>query len=229
MIENGLLYVVSTPIGNLEDITLRALRILKEVDLIASEDTRHTRKLLSHYQISTRFTGYYEHENYNDKKVQYLIDVLKSGKNIALVSESGTPGISDPGIKLIKLAVSSGIKIIPVPGATAFVPALIASGFPSDKFIFLGYAKSKKGKLEKLFESIKNENKTIVFYESPHRLLDTLNIMKEILGNRNIGIARELTKVFEEIRRETIEDSIRHFTLEAPRGEFTIIIEGQKE
>jgi len=222
--ERGVLYVVSTPIGNLEDITLRALRILKEVDLIAAEDTRHTRKLLSHYDIHTSITSYFEHNKL--AKSELILKKLSQGQNIALVSDAGTPGISDPGYLIIKLCIESRIQIIPIPGATACIAAAVVSGFPLHNFVFEGFLSPKSGKRRKKLEALRNEPRTLIFYESPHRLIKFLNDALEILGDRQTVIVREMTKVFETIYRGQISDALSNFQEEKPRGEFTIVIHG---
>ena len=218
----GKLYLVATPIGNLEDITIRALNILKEVDLIAAEDTRHTLGLLNHFQISKPLISYYKEVEKEKSKI--LIQKLLEGKNIALVSDAGTPGISDPGEEIVKIAIENNIEIIPIPGACAFVNGLIASGMNTKEFSFIGFlSANKKEKREKL-EELKYEAKTLIFYEAPHKLKNTLEIMLEILGDRNIVLARELTKIHEEFIRtklSTISEQIVDI-----KGEFVIILEG---
>ncbi|MBI5642519.1 MAG: 16S rRNA (cytidine(1402)-2'-O)-methyltransferase [Deltaproteobacteria bacterium] len=194
----GILYVVATPIGNLEDITLRALRILKEVDLIAAEDTRHTKKLLSHYAVSTPLTSYFEH---NEKeKAPLLVGKLKEGSDIALVSDAGTPGISDPGYRLVRLAIENSIPVVPVPGPSALISVLSASGLPLNEFTFKGFVPSGASR-KKVFLEMKGEEHTYVFYESPNRLKETLDDILEVLGDIDIIIAREMTKMHEEILR----------------------------
>jgi len=223
----GKLYVVSTPIGNLEDISQRALRILKEVDLIACEDTRTTKKLLSRYQVKKPLTSYHEHNEV--KKAQKLLKQLESGKNIALVSDAGTPGISDPGYRIVKLASDNGIDVISVPGSTASIAALSISGLPTSSFAFFGFppkTKSKKGDFFKEFQEVTH---TLVFYESPRRVLDTLKHLLEILGDREISVSRELTKIFEETTRgktSKVIDRLQERT--ELKGEFTIVVEGNK-
>jgi len=220
----GKLYICATPIGNLEDITLRALRILKEVDIIAAEDTRHTIKLLNHYKINKPLTSYHEHNKVT--KGPELIEKLLQGQNVALVSDAGMPGISDPGEDLVKLCIENTIKIEVLPGASAIVTALVSSGLSTRRFSFEGFLeRDKKSRRERL-ELIKEEDRTIIFYESPHRLLDTLKDILKILGNRRIVIARELTKKYEEIQRGEIEDIIHYFKENSPRGEFVLLIEG---
>lgn len=221
----GNLYLVATPIGNLEDITLRAINTLKEVDLIAAEDTRHTMKLLNHLKIKKTLISYYKETE--KIKSDILIEKIINGKNIALVSDAGTPAISDPGEEIIKKAIENNINIIPIPGASAFVNALICSGFSTKEFIFIGFlsknAKDKKKKLEEL----KNENKTLIFYESPHKIKSTLENILEILGNRKIVLARELTKIHEEFIRGRILDILEKE--QELRGEFVIIVEGTEK
>ena len=218
----GKLYLVATPIGNLEDITLRALRILKEVDLIAAEDTRHTLGLLNHFEISKPLISYYKQ---NEKtKSEILIQKLLEGKNVAVVSDAGTPGISDPGEEIVKVAIENGFEIIPVPGACAFVNALIASGLSSKEFAFVGFLSAvKKEKRDKL-EEIKYETRTMIFYEAPHKLKGTLEEMIDILGDRNIVLARELTKIHEEFIRDRISNILSR--IENIKGEFVILVEG---
>lgn len=221
----GKLYLVATPIGNLEDITLRALRILKEVDIIAAEDTRHTLGLLNHFEISKPLISYYKQ---NEKtKSEVLIQKILEGKNIALVSDAGTPGISDPGEEVVKVAIENNIEIIPIPGACAFVNALIASGLSSREFCFIGFLSAiKKDKKEKL-ENIKYETKTLILYEAPHKLKSTLESIYEVLGDRKIVLARELTKIHEEFIRGKISEIISQ--IEEVKGEFVILIEGSSE
>jgi 16S rRNA (cytidine1402-2'-O)-methyltransferase len=216
----GILYAVATPIGNLDDITLRALRILKEVDLIAAEDTRKTRKLLSHYGIHTPLTSYYGREN----KADCLIANLKRGKNVAIVSEAGTPGISDPGYPLIKRAIENGISIQSIPGPCAAISALVVSGFPTDGFIFTGFMSRKKGKLINQLRELFNSEKTVIFYESPNRLVATLEVVKENFGDVNVVIARELTKKFEEVIRGSIDQVLTLLRGTKIRGEVIVLL-----
>jgi len=225
--EQGILYVVSTPIGNLEDITLRALRILREVDLIAAEDTRRTRKLLSHYDIHTPLTSYFEHNKL--AKSELLLGKLNQGQSIALVSDAGTPGISDPGYLIIKVCIEANIQIVPIPGATACIAAAAVSGFPLHNFVFEGFLSPKSGKRRKKLESLRNEPRTLIFYESPHRLVKFLKDALEIFGDRHIAIVREMTKVFETIYRGQISEALNNYQEEKPRGEFTIVVRGAKE
>jgi 16S rRNA (cytidine1402-2'-O)-methyltransferase len=219
---HGKLYVVGTPIGNLEDITLRAIRILKEVDLIACEDTRRTQKLLNAYKIKTRTISYHEHNEMT--RAPELIIAMEEGSSIALVTDAGMPVVSDPGFRLVHLAVRHTIPVIPVPGASAFVAALAASGMPVDKFRFLGFLPSKKGERRKALEQLKDAPKTLVFYESPHRLLEMLKDAREILGEREVVIAREVTKVHEEFLRGTIGATLEHFKKVPTKGEITVLI-----
>lgn len=219
---SGKIYLVATPIGNLEDITLRALRILKEVDLIAAEDTRNTLKLLNHFEISKPLISYHRHNE--EIKVDNLIEKAKQGQNIAVVSDAGTPGISDPGEVIVKEAIKENIEVIPIPGACAAINALIASGLDTTQFAFFGFLPlNKKLRKEKL-EEIKNEQKTIIIYEAPHKLTNTLQDLKQIVENRKIVLARELTKIHEEFIRENIEDIISKS--DSLKGEMIILIEG---
>lgn len=218
----GSLYVVSTPIGNLADITLRAIDILKSADLIAAEDTRHTKILTSRYGIRTPLTSFYEYNKLT--KGKYIIEQLKRGKNVALVSDAGTPGISDPGYTVIKDAIDNEINVVPIPGPTALITALVASGRPAHRFSFEGFLPVKKGARTKRLREFAEDEKTRIIYESPHRLLKALQDMLEVFGDREIVCTRELTKKFEEIRREAISALISHFTKNKPRGEFILII-----
>ena len=223
----GTLYLCATPIGNLEDMTFRAVRILKEVDVVAAEDTRHTRKLLTHFDIHTPLVSYHEHNKLG--RGPELIERLFAGENIACVSDAGMPGISDPGSHLAMLAIEAGITVTPIPGANAGLSALIASGLDTTEFHFIGFlSKQKKNRLETLAR-IKPIQGTLIFYESPHRLKDTLGELLDVLGDRNIVAARELTKKFEEFRRGTITELITYYKEEAPRGEFTLIVNGRGE
>ena len=222
---SGNLYLVATPIGNLEDITLRAINTLKEVDLIAAEDTRHTLKLLNHLKINKTLISYYKETE--KIKSEILIEKLLEGKNIALVSDAGTPAISDPGEEIVKKAIANGINIIPIPGACAFINAIICSGFTTKEFIFVGFLwKDTKDKKENLKE-LKNENKTLIFYESPHKIKSTLEDIAEILGNREIVIARELTKIHEEFIRGKVLDILEE--QQEMRGEFVILVKGTEK
>jgi len=220
----GILYICGTPIGNLEDITIRALKILKEVKLIAAEDTRHTKKLLIHYQINTKVTSYHEYNKF--KKAPYLVEILKNGQDIALVSDAGMPGISDPGYVLINLALNNNIKIIPVPGVSALITALVVSGLPTDKFVFEGFLSRKIKERKRYFKSIENEERTIIFYEAPHRLKRTLKDMSDVWGERKIVIARELTKKYEEIIRGNLSQVITEINTKEIKGEITLVVQG---
>jgi 16S rRNA (cytidine1402-2'-O)-methyltransferase len=217
----GVLYMVSTPIGNLEDITLRALRILKEVSLIAAEDTRLTRKLLTHYDISTPTVSYYEHNSFT--RIPKIIDHLNTGKDVAVVTDAGTPGISDPAYKLIRAAIESGNRIEAIPGPSASITALTASGLPTDRFIFEGFLPHKKGRKAKLTRLSAIEA-TVIFYESPKRIVRTLKDILEFMGDRPAVIGRELTKLHEEMIRGNVSKLLSHFTQKTPRGEFVIMI-----
>jgi 16S rRNA (cytidine1402-2'-O)-methyltransferase len=225
--ENGMLYIVSTPIGNLEDITVRAIRILKEVDLIAAEDTRRTRQLLSHYDIHTPLTSYFDgnHESKGEK----LIAQLKAGGLIALVSEAGTPTVSDPGHRLVVQCIDANIPITPVPGVAACIAAASVAGLPLHAFVFEGFLSPKSGKRRRHFIELSQEKRTLIFYESPRRLTIFLQDALEILGDRQIVVARELTKKFEEIFRGLVSEAIRKFQASPPRGEFTILVEGNRK
>ena len=223
--KTGNLYLVATPIGNMEDITLRAINILKNVDIIAAEDTRHTLKLLNHLEISKPLISYYRHNE--DIKSDVLIQKLKEGNNIALVSDAGTPGISDPGEEIVEKCIDEGINIIPIPGACAMVTGLIASGLDTRQFTFYGFLPMNK-KLRKIkLEEISKNKGTILIYEAPHKLISTLNDLKEYLGNRKITIARELTKIHEEFVRGTLEDI--ESKISNIKGEFVLVIEGNKD
>ena len=217
------LYVVATPIGNLEDVTLRALRVLKEVSLIAAEDTRKTRRLLTRYGITTPLTSYYEHNKLT--KLGNILERLASGE-VALVSEAGMPGISDPGYELVVAAIAAGVSVVPVPGASAVVTALAVSGLPTDRFVFLGFLPSRAVARRRFLREISGERGTLVVYEAPHRLRASLGDILEVLGDRRIAVCRELTKLHEEVFRGTVSQAVAHFT--APRGEFTLIIDGGK-
>ncbi len=223
----GVLYVVSTPIGNLEDMTHRAVRVLGQVRLIAAEDTRHTRKLLDHYGIRTPLTslhGFNEHE-----KSEGIVRKLGEGLDVAYVSDAGTPGISDPGYLLVNRAVAAGIRVVPVPGASAVVAALSVSGLPTEKYVFHGFLPSPKGKRRAFLASLRGEEKTMVFYESPRRLRETLADIAEVLGDRPIVVARELTKTFEEVIRETVSEASARLGEGEVRGEITLIVSGARE
>jgi 16S rRNA (cytidine1402-2'-O)-methyltransferase len=216
------LYVIATPIGNLEDISLRALRILQEVKLIAAEDTRTTRHLLNAHNIKTPLTSYHEHSK--RAKLDYLLNFLEK-EDLALVSEAGMPGLSDPGYELIIAAIERGISVVPIPGASAVITALVVSGLPTDQFLYLGFLPRRKGQRQRLLNSIVDEPRTIVAFETPHRLKEALSDIEEILGNRRLSVCRELTKVHEEIFRGRVSQAREHFV--EPRGEFSLVIEGK--
>ena len=219
--EKGILYIVATPIGNLEDITIRAINILKEVDCIAAEDTRHTLKLLNHLEISKPLISYHRHNE--ETKSDILLEKLKNGENIALVSDAGTPGICDPGEEIICKCIEEKIKIVPIPGACAIVNALICSGLDTKKFLFLGFLKKKKKIRKEELEKIENSQETIIIYEAPHKLKETLKDLSNILENRKITIARELTKMHEEFVRGTAKELLE--TFQEVKGEMVLIIE----
>ena len=223
---SGKLYICPTPIGNLEDMTYRTIRILNEVDLIAAEDTRHSIKLLNHFEISKPLTSYHEHNK--DSKGGYLINKLLEGENIALISDAGMPGISDPGEDIIKQAIEHNIVIEVLPGATASITALVGSGLETAKFAFEGFLDRDKKVRRNQLEELKEERRTIIFYESPHRLKDTLKDMLKVLGNRRIAVNREITKKYQEIIREDIETVINIFNEKEVKGEFVLIVEGFK-
>jgi 16S rRNA (cytidine1402-2'-O)-methyltransferase len=216
------LYVVATPIGNLEDISLRALRILREVKLIAAEDTRRTKRLLNAYDIKTPMTSYHERNKWS--KLDYILNCLKGG-DVALVSDAGTPGMSDPGYELIVTANQGGIPVVPIPGPSVVVTALVVSGLPTERFTYLGFLPRKINDRKRLLQSVADEYGSIVVLETPHRLLAALNNILLVLGNRKVAVCRELTKVYEEVFRGTVSQAIDHFI--EPRGEFTLVIEGK--
>jgi len=221
---SGTLYIVATPIGNLEDITLRALRVLKEVDLIAAEDTRHTQILLRHFGIRTPLTSYHEHNERT--KARRLIERLKQGKNVALVSDAGTPAISDPGFRLIVEAIQAKVSVVPLPGASALTAVLSAGGLPTDRFVFEGFLPVKQKERRERIQTLRAETRTLVFYEAPHRLQETLADMRAILGDREIVLAREVSKVHEEFLRGSIGELIRQIGDGEIRGELTLVIKG---
>jgi len=222
----GKLYLVPTPIGNLEDITLRAIRILKEVDLILAEDTRTSGKLLQHFDIGTQMHSHHMHNEH--RSIDALISKLKSGTTIALISDAGTPAISDPGFLLTRACLENEITVECLPGATAFVPALVNSGLPNDKFVFEGFLPVKKGRQTRL-KLLSEETRTIIFYESPHKLLKTLTHFVEYFGaDRLISVSRELTKLYEETVRGTAEEVLKHYTAKPPKGEIVIVVAGKK-
>lgn len=221
----GMLYLVATPIGNLEDITLRALRILREVDLVAAEDTRASRNLLNHFAIQKPLTSYYEHNKVTKGPV--LLQKLKEGQNIALISDAGMPGISDPGADLVKEALADGILVTVIPGANAMLTALVASGLDTARFAFEGFLPREKSARRKQLLSLQDETRTLVFYEAPHRLLAVLRDLSEIFGReREMAAGRELTKLYEETVRGTIDQVLAHFEEKPPRGEFTLVVAG---
>lgn len=220
----GKLFIVPTPIGNLGDITLRALEILKEVELILAEDTRTSGKLLKHYQIDTPMRAYHMHNEH--RLLEGLVRELSLGASWALISDAGTPGISDPGFLLVRACLEAGVAIECLPGSTALIPALVASGFPSDRFVFEGFLPPKKGRQTRLKE-LATETRTIVFYESPHKLIKTLDQFCEVFGpERSVAVSRELTKLYEETIRGSLQEVCEHFRTQAPRGEFVIVLSG---
>lgn len=221
----GKLYIIPTPIGNLEDITFRALRLLKEVDLILAEDTRTTGILLKHFEIQNKMQSYHKFNEH--KAIQHIVSRLNAGENIALVSDAGTPGISDPGFLVTRECAKEGIEIICLPGATAFVPALVSSGIPCDRFYFEGFLPQKKGRMTRLKE-LAEIDKTIVLYESPYRVVKTLTQLAEYMGeDRYAATCREVSKLYEETRRGTLRDLISHFSVNEPKGEFVIVVSGR--
>lgn len=223
----GILYIVPTPVGNMEDMTFRAIRVLKEADLILAEDTRTSGILLKHYDIQNRLMSHHKFNEHGTSKT--VVDRLRAGETIALISDAGTPGVSDPGFYLVREAVRAGIDVQCLPGATAFVPALVSSGIPCDRFAFEGFLPPKKGRQTKL-ESLRDEQRTMIFYESPYRLLKTLQQFAEYYGgDRQVSVCREISKVHEESVRGTLDEVITHFTVTEPRGEIVIILEGCKK
>ena len=221
----GTLYIVSTPIGNLEDITLRALRILKEVDLIAAEDTRHTGLLLRHFNIQKPLTSYFEGNEL--KKREFILSRLKQGDRIALVSDAGTPGISDPGFRLIRLAMENEIPVIPIPGPSAVITALSIAGLPTDAFLFKGFLPHKSKKRRELLQELGNVRETLVFYESPYRIVESLKDILEVLGDREMALTRELTKVYEEVLRGKVNKIQNQIGERRLKGEITLVISGK--
>jgi 16S rRNA (cytidine1402-2'-O)-methyltransferase len=219
----GTLYLVATPIGNLADITHRALDILRHVALIACEDTRHTRKLLQHYGITTRTISYHEHNE--QQRARELVEALKQGDDVAVVSDAGTPLISDPGFRLVRAAIENDIPVVPVPGPSALISALIAAGLPTDEFFFGGFLPAKSNARRARFTELKSVPGTLVFYEAPHRLSETLKDALEILGEREAVVARELTKLHEEIKRGRLSELAKHYATEEPRGEIVLLID----
>ena len=227
----GTLYLVATPIGNLEDITLRALRVLKDAALIAAEDTRTARKLLTHFQIATPVTAYFARQSGHGypapaPKLEAILRALARG-DVAVISEAGTPGLSDPGYELVRAALARGFRVVPIPGASALTAALIASGLPTDQFVYLGFLPRQKNARRKLLQSVADEPRTLIAYEAPHRVRASLDDIAETLGNRALCVARELTKVYEEFLRGSVNDAREHFAAHVPRGEFTLVIAGK--
>jgi 16S rRNA (cytidine1402-2'-O)-methyltransferase len=220
----GRLYIVPTPIGNLEDITLRALRVLKEVDLIAAEDTRHTRHLLNHFGIATPLTSYHEHNE--REKAAPLVERIKHGTNIALVSDAGTPAIADPGFRLVAAAVAAGIEIVPLPGASALATVLSACGLPTDRFLFEGFLPAKKSERRARLVALGEQTATLVFYEAPHRLRETLDDLRQSLGDRELVVAREVSKVYEEFLRGKISQIAAELAGREVKGEITLVVHG---
>lgn len=221
----GSLYLCATPIGNLEDITFRVLRVLKEVDLIAAEDTRNSIRLLNHFEIHTPMTSYHEYNKFD--KGRELVEKLREGKNIALITDAGMPGISDPGEELVKMCAEAGITVTVLPGACACVTALTLSGLGTRRFAFEAFLPSDKKERKAVLEELKEETRTIVLYEAPHRLVRTLEELLETLGNRRLSVCRELTKKYETVFRTDLEQAIRHYTAEEPRGECVLVLEGR--
>lgn len=220
------LYIVPTPIGNLKDITLRAIEVMKDVDLILAEDTRTSGKLLKHYDIPTRMQSHHMHNEH--KTVDALIQKLKAGASIALISDAGTPAISDPGFLLVRACIENDIVVDCLPGATAFVPALVNSGLPSDKFVFEGFLPVKKGRQTRL-RTLADETRTMIFYESPHKLVKTLgNFVEYFGGDRRVSVSRELTKMYEETKRGSMQEVLEYYTNKPPKGEIVIIVEGNQ-
>lgn len=224
---SGTLYVVSTPIGNLEDITLRALRILKEVAIIAAEDTRHTQKLLSHFDIHTTLTSY--HDFNKEEKTPVLLSKMAEGASIAIVSDAGTPTLSDPGFYLIREAIRAGLPVSPIPGPAAALAALAVSGLPPDRFVFEGFLPKKKGARARRLEQLKPDPRTLIFYESPFRIVGLLEEIKTILGDRPVVVAREITKMFEEFIRGTVTEVLEKIGKKTMKGEITLVVGGNRE
>jgi 16S rRNA (cytidine1402-2'-O)-methyltransferase len=219
---SGVLYIVATPIGNLEDITFRAVRTLKEVDLIAAEDTRHSRKLLSHFGIATPLTAYHDH---NERlKSDHLLSQLRDGRNLALITDAGTPCIADPGYRIVQAAIAAGIRVVPIPGPSAVMAALSAAGLPTDRFAFEGFLPPRQGKRRARLAELAAEERVMLFYEAPHRLAATLADMLAVLGNRQAVVARELTKIHEEFRNGTVAELIHWCAAQEPRGEVVILV-----
>ncbi len=222
----GKLYLVGTPIGNLEDMTFRAIKTLENVDLIAAEDTRHTGKLLQYFKITTPQISYHDHSH--QSRLQALLNHLQQGKELALVTDAGMPGISDPGYELVKACLAENIEIIPIPGVTALITAIVASGLPTDRFVFEGFLPTKGKERQSRLEVLPSESRTIILYEAPHRLLETLTDLAQILGpTRSLVTARELTKLHEEFWYGSLAEGVAHYTQVTPKGEFTLVIGGQ--
>lgn len=224
--EKGILYLCATPIGNLSDMSKRTIEVLSEVDIIACEDTRNTRKLLTHFNISKPLTSYHEHNK--AEKGEELTNMILEGKNIALVSDAGTPAISDPGEDLVRLCAMKNITVTSIPGPAAFVNALILSGLPTGRFSFEGFLSVNKKNRNIHLNEVKNDTRTLIFHEAPHKLLRTLKDMLEVFGNRRIALCRELTKMFEEIKRTTLSEAVEFYENNPPKGEFVLVIEGEK-
>lgn len=224
--EKGILYLCATPIGNLSDMSKRTIEVLSEVDIIACEDTRNTRKLLTHFNISKPLTSYHEHNK--AEKGEELTDMILEGKNIALVSDAGTPAISDPGEDLVRLCAMKDITVTSIPGPAAFVNALILSGLPTGRFSFEGFLSVNKKNRNIHLNEVKNDTRTLIFHEAPHKLLRTLKDMLEVFGDRRIALCRELTKMFEEIKRTTLSEAVEFYENNPPKGEFVLVIEGEK-
>ncbi len=222
----GILYLVATPIGNLEDMSPRAVRVLREASLIAAEDTRHTGKLLKHFEIETPLTSYFEHNKLN--KLDFILDKLSSG-DVALVSDAGTPAINDPGYELVRAALASNHDVVPVPGPSAPVTALAVSGLPTDSFLYLGYLPSKTSERHKRLQEVESQPYTLIFFESPHRIVESLEDIFSVLGDRRICAAREMTKLFEEYWRGTLSAAVEYFKSQPAKGEFTLIIAGKEK
>ena len=222
-----MLYLCATPIGNLGDVSSRCIEVLNSVDMIAAEDTRHTLKLLNHFGISKPMTSYHEHNK--REKGEYLISLLKEGKNIALVSDAGTPAISDPGEDLVKLCIENDLEVTSIPGPVAAINALILSGFSARRFSFEGFLSVTKRRKHEHLESLKNDTHTLIFYEAPHKLITTLSDMLEIFGDRKIALVRELTKIHEDIFRTTLSGALEYYSEKSPRGEYVIVVEGATE
>ena len=224
----GTLYLVATPIGNLEDITFRAIRVLKEVDIILAEDTRKTIKLLNHFEISKKMISFYRHNE--GVKLEYVLSLLEEGKNLAVVSDAGTPGISDPGEDLVRAAIENNITVVPIPGSVAFIQGLITSGFDTTRFVFEGFLSINKRARKERLEELKSETRTMIFYEAPHKLKRTIQDFYDVFGGeRRIVLAREITKIHEEFLRMTLNDALEYYEDKDIKGEFVVLVEGSKE